>query len=217
MKTFIIKTITIIVLSLALSGCDKANDEDIVRRTVHINNVQTKLYMICVSFVDADGNDLITSLKPEGKSAIWYGSIDPRLYSLSIILPDGEYYNYGIFTIGNYFATNPRFSTQYGEYDGRNYLMNAFSNSAWGDVDCLHSLNYRISCQSIFGDSSEHEITTYWEGESGVENERTLLSQYPRCTKAYFDGKEVNVKQAIIDHVESVDLFSYFIDIILDK
>ena len=183
-------------MTLSCCGKDIINEEDAPARSIHYNpDIQTKQYLLCLSFVTDDGKDLVASMKQTEP-----GIINPGQYSLSIILPDGRYDNSCSFTVSNLG----------GKFIDRCLLFSDFSYSAQDSVELFESLQYRITCPIIFGDNSAHTISTNW-------SDNNEWAECPQCISAYYDDKEVNVKQITIDHTLSRDLYGYFIEVIIGR
>lgn len=199
-------------------------------------------YWLTINFRDASGNDLIAPLgderwKPARDHSNWAGEINPDKYKLDILLSnpheswDNTIYNYmateafipdenrPYFTIAKYNEDFKGTLTYKGEQlDGYCYLFSNFGIPAINGLQ--QSLTYNITCPAIFGDNLTHNIVTYWAEDKNASNnsdDETILFQYPQCTGASFDGKEIIVKSAVVYATESRQYYSYFIDIALDK
>lgn len=219
---------TVIVL---MSGCGKEPLDN--EETIRDFTMPAIRYWLCVSFTDQNGNDLTYPLKPKEDNLDWGGSISPTQYDLNIILPNPPKWmkskNSSLFKMYNFFERYPEFEEQYGEYDGRFFLFNDYMLDYMVPDDFQSYLTYKISCPAIFGDNSVHELVAFWGDDPSIAYRsedsidvydtegRKIICQYPRCTKAFFDGEEVGVKKAIFNRSLSRDYYSYYIDIVLDR
>lgn len=236
MKT--IKTALIIaIVALATVGCNKSalNSDDINIADIELGYDAAHprfSYLLCVGFLDSKGNDLTAPLaveqsKEEGKD--WNGPADPARYNLNIILSNGvqsDSENLDSFTMYNFFARVPEFEKQYGRYDGHYFLFNHYFDY-FEPESCL---TYQITCPTVFGDNSVHELVTWWGDDPEVayrgeeyaqaydSDGNRIMDQYLQCTKALFDGREVSIKRAVF-YVgpNNRAYYSHFIDIVLDE
>lgn len=227
----ILRLASLLAMVLSLSGCSKEivpEVEDIIRRS----NTPVVRYWTCVSFLDSSGNDLVSRLMPKGDISNWRGGIDSGQYDLCIYLADGsktDIVNLEYYSMYNFFGDYPDFEKQYGKYDGRYYLYNDFMYPYMVPTDFQSMLTFKVTCPTIFGDNSVHELVTYWGDDPNVTNKsekesmvydsdgNPIYCQYPQCKRASFDGKKASVKKAIFFRSQSRDYYSYFIDIVLDK
>ena len=221
----------IAIVSLLIQGC---NNDDYVPGGHDLD-----FYWLTVSFKDASGKDLVAPLADERwrmeadkNLSDWPGTINPERYKLDIILSnpheswDNTIYNSRAragyspdvnrpyFSISKYNADYEGTLTYTGDdIDGCCYLFSNFNIPAINGVQ--NTLSYKITCPTIFGDSSIHEIVTYWTDNSKDTNK--VSSRRPECKAAKFDGNEVLVKKVLVDATSNQKYYSYFVDIILDK
>lgn len=230
----------IIIVFLSLSCCSKVDMEV-------SESFPQDFYWLTISFRDAAGKDLIVPLAEERwmmeedkDLLVWPGTINPERYNLDIVLsnPDNSWDN----TIYNYKATKyftpdvyrpyftiAKFNEQFvgtltycGEEDsvkdGYCYLFSQFIIPAINGVQ--EYLTYKITCPTLFGDDSTHEIVAFWNKDPftvGQSKDRKKGALYPECTKALFDGNVVSVKKAVAHSAKTKDYYSYFIDIVIDR
>ena len=213
-----------------LSGCVPADRiEDILEVRESKANLPIDQYMIAIGFRDASGNDLVAPLEaerwiPKG-DAVWWGGINPAKYNLDIILPnphdswDNSIYNFRAtngftpdvnkpsLTMKKYderYNCTSSFGAQYQEGDGNWYLINTFISPAMNGIQ--NYLTYKITCPTIFGDNSVHELIVMWNSDSHVsDKDRNSGDLFPEATNATFEGKTVSINKL------------GFIDIVLDR
>lgn len=213
------------VVALAVCGCDKAPLEDYA---------PAYTYILCVSFEDASGNDLVAPLGEERytrSNAVnyWTGDINPNKYMLDVkysqlpasapayVIPNNSYPRLGMGKFDNNYQCISHFVEQYEEEGGKYYLFSELSllKHSWGlDTPRQDYIIYNISCPTIFGDNSFHELVAYWDDDPVYS---TYGDEYPECVEAEFDGYKINVKKALYHSVETRNYYAYFIDIVLDK
>ena len=168
-------------------------------------------HLIAVSIMDSAGKDLLVPFWEEQwmpeRDLTYTGTINPERYELEIESPGypswkrwsmeerklliGPHFN-----VCNFYDSSQYFHEQYGETYDMYVLTNCLD---WGkgirpeDVLTLaRELTYRITCPTVFGDYKSHELVTYWE-ES--EDRLTATAALPRCTRAIYDGKEIQVEK----------------------
>ena len=180
-------------------------------------------YRLHVNFRDVAGNDLVAPLGEEyyiseGWRTKWVNEINPEKYSLDIILPDGLSSTKPYYSLAKYNDYHSWLTPgEDGKYDGdgiwyleSNYVPTVITSNA-----AIQSpLTYRLSCPTIFGDGSIHEIVAWWDEGTLISGNCRILT----CIKVVFDGKEI---QPILgtSYNENAEpcYFGYFIDIVLDK
>ena len=185
--------------------------------------------------------------KNPNSSAYWHGSINPEKYALEIVLSDPSdrhripnpnvVYDKRIpyFMMAKYdsnYQCTSHFGAEYTEGEGKYYLSCVWRTSVynrydwdnlmWVDYNPVQDyITYHIACPTIFGDESVHTLVTYWDADlcsiTFDQKDARTWSQYPSCTKAYFDGEEVPVETVLVRHNEIRDFYAFFIDIVLDK
>ena len=232
----------IIILFLPFSGCSKVDMGVSASFPDHYH-----YYWLTISFRDAAGKDLIVPLAEEKWKMeedkdlqVWPGTINPERYNLDIVLSnphqswDNTIYNFKatkefIPDIYRPYFTIAKFNEQFigtltycGEedsiQDGYCYLFSQFILPAINGVQ--EYLTYKITCPTLFGDNSIHEIVTFWNKNQLAAQQiinKQMGDLYPECIKAFFDGNEVSVKKAVVHSTNTKDYYSYFIDIVLDK
>ena len=210
--------ITLIALVMLLSSCGKDistdTEEDMVGHGYAFPRIS---YWVCMSFVDGEGNDLATPLISAGDDRNPLHA-NPEKYNLDILLSDGskqDVENVEYFQIYNHFGN-----------DGRYYLFNDFFMYS---ADLQNQLTYKITCPTVFGDNSVHEIVTCWIDDPAVAYKKDpghvydseghrIMQQTPQCTSATFDGKEILVKKIVFTQdMKGKEYYSYFLDIVLDR
>ena len=223
---------------LLLFGCDKS----LLREEYPVGDfMPSYTYLLSISFKNNSGDDLVSPLaeeqwKPTTDYSNWAGEINPDRYNLKVILSnpheswDNSIYNFKAhdgfiptahtpsLQIVKYYEDYPLFKEKYGEVDGCNWLLSNFHSPGINGLQ--NSLTYRITCPTIFGDNSAHEIIAYWEKDPGMtydaENSLTW-SQYPECTKAIFDGDEVHIMKYVFAKTEFREYYTYFLDIVINE
>jgi len=186
--------------------------------------------------------------KPANDHSYWYGEINPDKYGLDISLSNppheiqyinspkpeferktGPYFKMAKYD-NNYQLTSNFGKEVYTEGDGLHFLSNEYGTPIYHYADDNYDriieepiqehITYKISCPTIFGDNSVHELVAYWADDPDIsydsQDARTWYL-YPECIRASFDGKEVAVKKSVVNTTEYRDYYSYFINIILDK
>lgn len=186
--------------------------------------------------------------KPANDHSYWYGEINPDMYGLDISLSNqlhefqyinspkpvferktGPYFKMAKYD-RNYQMTSNFGQEVYTEGDGKYYLSNEYGTPICHYADDNYDriieepiqdhITYKISCPTIFGDSSVHELVAYWAEDpftSYDSHDAGTWYLYPECIKALFDGNEVAVKRVLVNSTESKDYYSYFVDVLLDK
>lgn len=224
----IIHTGLLALVATVLFGCDKS--------TSGINtNLNSYSYYVCVSFEDAFGNDLVAPLGDEkwidSRSLVnyWIGAINPDKYALNVIFSNPPINNnidfisdstdavFGMVKFDDKYQNLSHFIEQYEGKEGKYYLYIETSTATrYFDVEIprQNSINYQLSCPTIFGDESMHEIVTYWDDEDTIQSS---FQMFPKCIRAEYDTNPLEVKKAIGYSVETRDIYYYFIDIVLDR
>lgn len=174
----------------------------------------------------------------------WVGEINPEKYELNVVYSDfpdfssSEIYrnyrysvdslemvddnNVAYFMMAKYddnYDCTSEFKEEYAEGDGKFYLNTVLTTPirAWNiDVPRQDNIIYNITCPTVFGDNTTHQLVAYWSDDSLFPLNSNETS-CPECIRATFDGKEVIVKKAVIWSGPHRDFYSYFIDIVLDK
>ncbi len=185
--------------------------------------------------------------KPANDHSYWYGEINPDMYGLDISLSNqlhefqyinspkpvferktGPYFKMAKYD-NNYQLTSNFGQEVYTEGDGKYYLSNEYGTPICHYADDNYDriieepiqdhITYKISCPTIFGDNSVHELVAYWaedpDNSYDPQDARTWYL-YPKCIKASFDGKEIAVKRVVVSSTEDKDYYSYFVDVVLD-
>lgn len=178
----------------------------------------------------------------------WSGGINPIKYDLDLTLSYPDVLPHDIPGVVYYNKRYPTYElimtkykddyqlTDYSDEEGRYYLSNKFGYPRIGGLDIQLAsgigdyikdnprqdyIIYKLSCPTIFGDNTVHELVTYWGDDlcfppdDPEAEEQWML--YPNCTKAIFDGKEVPVKTVVTSSYDWRDFYDHFIDIVLDK
>lgn len=216
--SFLLATIVVLI-----SGCGKEIEPSSEGSISPVDD-----YILFISFKDASGNDLVAPLGEEkwnnpGDISYWSGEINPDKYNLNIVSSSPSVPT----SNPNYIPANTRpyflmdkFDENYKykeEGDGIWYLSN---ETHWnGRSGIQEYLTYKITCPTIFGDSSIHELVTWWDKDPLVAEhtkDRKTGALYPECKKATFDGKDYSVKQVKLEN-GSWTFYGYFIDIVLDR
>lgn len=176
--------------------------------------VPTKLssycHMIAVSIMDPAGNDLLFPLweeqwMPEGRAYVYDGTINPERYELEIerpghsplkcwLMEERKKLRGPYFLVGNFYDSSQYFREQYGETYDMYVLANFYANIKENGTDVIEmdtELTYRITCPTVFGDNEPHNLVTYWE----ESEDRIGMSAFPKCIRAVYDGKEIQVEK----------------------
>ena len=195
------------------------------------------VYDIAISFKDSDGNDVVKPLVDEQWTSDpthdgWIREINPEKYHLDVIYSNPpDWYDNSIYNRRAY----PGFIPDVHTCDFRGFrnsqntsvspwYLRHYNNShridLWGEE--VQDLTFEITCPTIFGDESIHEVETYWEqGEKPVVYKSNAV-----CTKVLFAGKEYTPqKQVEVFNYEfpdpsynvTVEMIYYSVDIVLDK
>lgn len=169
----------ILAITAMFSGCGKEPEqpEPEVPKTMTKDPV---FYYLSISFKGANGADMVEAL--DMKSG----------YKLEIVCPDingsakegpSQFQKY------DFYEKYPDYKEQLGEAYKGYCLFNQMM--LYRDQGLQKTLTYRITSQSIFGDSAAHEIVTYWDYSDAPES-GTL---YPVCTKVTYNGSGWDVKK----------------------
>ena len=204
-----LKLTSFLILTLIYVSCEKVKNDD-----------PFSGHVLYLSFQDASGNDLVegigydwlqSDIVPEEEYA-WGGRVNPDLYTLKIIFPEGavDVNDKSLWsgirdprdTIGptivlaKPYNENMKFTNLYFEpYDG--YEAHKEFWEAMGGYyrlwmwthskieDNVKKLIFRITCPYIFGDDQAHDIVTYWrKSDKNRANGKA-------CYRIEFEGKEV--------------------------
>lgn len=217
---FVLHTIILAFAAMMLMGCEESTLSG-------VNDARpTDRYWLAVSFKDASGNDLVAPLKEEIMN-------NPNVYQLDVILSnpheswDNTIYNVrakpGLFipdvrrpyfSIAKYDDSSVRTISPSGEefIDGDYSLFSDFSIPAINGLQ--NSLTYIITCPTIFGDNTKHEIVVFWD-----EDPAPLMDafKHPECRSAIFEGKDVDVKKMLLDPSDTQKYYCYLLEIVLDR
>lgn len=152
-------------------------------------------YNLMMSFVDAEGNDLVAGLEgiePEG--SIEADFVKPELYTLrtSPSLYDlGAFHNTPLF---GFTPVEPQDPDTQPELElchpptgdiSENWLVAIHMASVpWYEGDNVKKITYTLTCPHIFGDDAAHDIVAYWRDPSSGP------SYYSVCYKVEVGGKE---------------------------
>ena len=230
--------LSIAINALLLISCQKIQ-QDAIEGIAEFRPTYT--YLLSLSFKSTDGTDLMVPLwedqwKPEGDNSKWAGEINPKMYKLDIILSnpheswDNTIYNFRgsdnydpkvlhpSFQAINFKEDYPIFKEQNDKEEDGYRLFSLFHSP--GKNGLQEYLTYKITCPTIFGDNSVHEIIAYWDNDSVVAydaDDNRTWAQYPDCIKAVFDGREILVKKYLFNKTEYRNNYVYFIDIVLNK
>lgn len=178
-------------------------------------------HFFAISITDASGHDLVASLgdeqwiPPGEHTTQWTGNINPKRYDLSIVRSDKTVWAAQDMEErqalkGPFFKIGQKIDESH-PLDGY-LLFNAYYHITPTDaIDLERQLTYRFTCPEIFGDDAEHDIETFWEADG-----RTGIYTYPKCIKAFFEGKEIAVEKSKLDRIED-KYYVYCIKIVLDQ
>ncbi|MBR5735874.1 MAG: hypothetical protein IKX60_03670 [Bacteroidales bacterium] len=185
--------------------------------------------------------------KPANDHSYWYGEVNPSKYTLAITFgePCGPFDSYRVkydrkapyFTMAKFdsdYKVTSHFGAEYTEGEGKYYLSNECGSAMYYGYDMAllygendirenprqDSITYEINSYALFGDYNSHKLVTCWEDDICIKfNPEDIRSgrQYPHCTKAIFEGKEVAVKTVVVRPTKYRDYYSHFIDIVLDR
>ena len=196
----------------------------------------TWVYHLVFSFKDSEGKDLVKPLADEQwmtdpKQDHWSGEINPVRYLLDVIYSNPpDWYDNTIYNRKAYPGFIPTehkciFSACQNSQElpvspwYLRYYNNTHHIDTWGEE--VQDLTFKITCPTIFGDESIHEVVTYWE-----PGEKPIYTSNAICTKAVFEGKEYLPKKNVnVFHYEfpdtsenkDVEMVYYAIEIVLDK
>ena len=226
MKKFISFFAVMPIAAMLLTAC---NNDPLGQDLIDIRNGNYRYwtdavyrYTISLGFSDKTGNDLVAPLGGEG----W--QVNPDKYSLNIyysFLPGQVPITRGVFKAGGYDCNYHSTSTE----DGKYYLSNECATLIYqydglsritGEIPVQDSITYKILCETIFGDHSYHEVVTYWGKDPDVvfdKEDTRSWHLFPQCKGARFEGKEIEVKQVVVDSTGYRDYNGYFIDIVLER
>ena len=245
MKTINI-VMSLVLIALALSSCGKLAPGGKTQDTSYRYCISINFSDFLGKDLVAPLGD--ERWKPANDHSYWYGEINPDKYGLDISLSNpsleiqyistpkpeferktGPYFKMAKYD-NNYRLTSNFGQEVYTEGDGYYYLSNEYGTPIFHYADDNYDtiieepvqdhITYKISCPTIFGDNSVHELVAYWaedpDNSYDPQDARTWYL-YPKCIKASFDGKEVAVKRSVVNSTEYRDYYSYFINIVLDK
>ena len=213
--------IILLLLALIQSSC---NESELAKTSLHWE------YSLAISFTDSEGKDLVKPLADEQwmsnpKLTHWAEEINPDKYTLDVIYSNPpDWYDNDIYNHRAYPGFVPDVNRRYFRVSQINQNM---LDSPWyltyydyTDIDMwgeeVQNMVFKITCPSIFGDDSTHNVETCWEQG---EKPEIFLSD-AKCTKVVFDGKQYFPEQKVyVIHFESQDVerVYYAIDIVLDK
>ena len=210
MKRFLL----LLVALTAVVGCNPFDDSD-----PEIPPSPVYRYSFAVSIKDAAGNDLVAPIgsdqwKPAGDDSQWMGEINPERYTFEIKTSNPDEW-----IKRTYSATmgyTPYFLMAFSKSDNCYWLYcDSFIMRRFG---LQNPLIYRIASPIIFGDNTEHDISTNWEEDPEfpfVNGDVSTYVQPVQCTKALFDGKGLPVRK--IKYTNAGEYYYvYVIDIVLE-
>jgi hypothetical protein len=167
-----------------------------------------RLYILCLSFVDAEGNDLVYGIELNESDGRRY--VAPDQYSL-VSSPD-------VYELG--------FGPRYGYIPNRYpelVLIPPHNSPAppyysveialgCSSVDQkLETITYTLTCPHIFGDDDPHEIVSYWT--NSTIKHRFYKDNNSQCYQVDIDGREISD----IYHLGNYDSGRALVTIALDR
>ncbi|MDR2894919.1 MAG: hypothetical protein LBU97_05605 [Alistipes sp.] len=171
------------------SGTDQGQEEPIDNGGEN-GGVVDRPYLLYLSFVDTDGNDLVKDIGAvESGAAYEIGHVLPDEYTL-ISFPNKRDLGWLSDPTAIYDNPNPYPDLALGhpiinDMLGveREVLEIRISSAPWyeGYVD---EITYTLTCPHIFGDEAAHEIVTYWRDPSDTP------THYRFCYRVVVDGVE---------------------------
>ena len=183
-------------------------------------------YYIDISFRDSLDNDLVAALveesrTPEGDFSKWTDEINKDKYRLDVLMatPDGNIISVSLseLTLAKYDVNHRLLSVndeELNSIEGYYYIEIALITSA-KEFGLREIHTYQLTCSDIFGDSSIHEITSYWTFSLEDVNPPLKNDKYPECYGVLFDNQIiVPVRKATETRASH---FTHFVDIIVAR
>jgi hypothetical protein len=140
------------------------------------------LYYLSIGFKDANGADLVGPL--DMKSGYKLDIVCPDINGSSVEGPS-QFQKY------DFYEKFPDYKEQLGETYNGYCLFNQMM--LYRNQGLQKTLTYIITSQAIFGDTSAHEIVTYWDYSDGPESG----TMYPVCTRAVYKGIDCTIKKLL--------------------
>ena len=206
------------LMALLLSGCTALADPE-GTSAIGRPDPGWDIYRINISFKDGGGNDLLEQFayyKSDPTNTKYLGEVDPERYNLRIISSTHYPPEYYIFTLAKFDEHHNWVNAdKNGVYPniGTWYFSNDFVIRTKNDGSPYSPLKYLINSVDLLG-ANYHEIVTWWE--KGTEDKAGGY-HFPKCVKATFKGKEVQVSQGITYNEKGEPYYvGYFVDIIIN-
>lgn len=175
--------VAIIAIMALQSGCGRIPEPE---QTITRDPI---IYYLSIGFKDANGVDLV-------------GPLDMKSgYKLDVVCPDindsskegpSQFQKY------DFYEKYPDYKEQLGESYNGYCLFNQMM--LYRNQGLQKTLTYRITSQAIFGDTSAHDIVTYWDYSDASES-GTI---YPVCTKVTYNGSGWAVKKLLYHYVDEM-------------
>ncbi len=150
----------------------------------------SKQYGLWLSFIDAEGNDLVEGIESvEPESSINNASVAPDQYTL-VSSPDlNELWPWegSIPQLMGMIPVDPWGRDPYPSLiltpstNGYRHLFVQTTSAPWYE-GFLEKITYTLTCPYIFGDDLPHKIVTYW---------KEVNSYYSVCDRIVIDGREI--------------------------
>ncbi|MCR5828201.1 MAG: hypothetical protein K6G53_07275 [Bacteroidales bacterium] len=187
------------IIAISLFGCSKIADIN----SDGSYSPKYYQYFFAVNIKDAAGNDLVLPFQDMKPPVV---GTKPEGYTLDVLV------------------------SPYPELNNESYLPYFVVTSIEDDYYLYHDLTYfqrngkadkivyQITFPDIFGDGLNHEIETFWGNDPRLSPDKEHYSLKPECTKAVFDGKELDLKKlARFSTSREGNYYIYYVDIVLDK
>ena len=185
--------------------------------------------------------------KPANYHSYWFGEINPDNYTLAItygvecgpfdsmrVKYDRRAPYFKMAKFDSDYKVTSHFGEEYTEGEGKYYLSNECGSAMFYGYDMAllygendirvnprqDSITYEINSYALFNDYKYHKLVTYWEDDICIKfdpEDARSGDQYPHCTKAFFEGKEVAVKTVVVRPTEYRDYYTHFIDIVVER
>lgn len=189
----------IAIIAISLFGCSKVDD------IISSGETSPKYYQyfFAVNFKDAAGDDLVLPFKDMKPPVV---GAKPEGYTLDVLLSPSPEKKNDLYV--PYFLVS-RIEDHY-------YLLHdLMCFQKYGKAD---KIVYEITFPGIFGDGLNHDIETFWGDDPLLSPDKEFFSLKPECTKAVFDGKELDLKKmARFSTSREGNYYIYYVDIVLDK
>ncbi len=153
-------------------------------------------HYLALSFVDAEGKDLLMGITSAGSLNPSNYSMDPALYTLT---SSPDLYDLGLYNnpdaIYDDIHRYPRAVLHDLESVGFRHWGMAIRMTVptiWYTKEHpdLKEITYTLTCPHVFGDEAEHEIVTYWRKPTGWDESWPGGGHFRVCHRVVVDGEE---------------------------